>query len=307
MSLAHFDGPELSYRLETGALVDALRRGFMRDGFVPVRQRLDSSEGREMLIMPALAQDFSGVKVLTVIPENAHRGMPTIQGIYTLFDFRTGRPLATMDADELTGRRTAAVSALAANALAKHGASQLLLIGSGHLIGFLAEAHTKVRAYSKISLWARDFERAKLAAAATARLGLEVHVTQDLRAAIEAADVICSATRANTPIIKGEWLQPGVHLDLVGGYRPDMREADDAVMQMATIYVDTRAGSLVEAGDLTDPISRGIISPEDIIGDIRDLSNGAGRRSAEQITVFKAVGTAAADLIAAELAWKFVA
>jgi len=298
------DGPELSRRLVPAALIHALREGFRNMPAVPMRQRIDVGEGRELLLMPAIGREFAGVKLLTITPDNPSLGAPAVQGLYALFDVRSGRPVATMDADELTGRRTAALSALAADALARPDARHLLLIGSGHLITFMAEAHASVRAYSRITLWARDRERAMQAGQMLSRrLVRTVNVASSVSAAIAEADVICAATRATEPIIRGEWVRPGTHIDLVGGYRPDMREADDDAVRRGHLFVDSRPACLAEAGDIIAPIRSQAITADDIRGDIGDLARGARRTSAADITIFKAVGTAAADLFAAELAW----
>lgn len=302
--LPHFDNAELTRRLPYGALIDDFQSSLRRVVNAPARQRIDATDGRELLLMPAVQHAFAGVKLLSVIPDNAKVGLPTIQGVFTLFDFRTGQPLATMDADELTGRRTAAVSALAARQLSRRDARRLLLVGSGHLIPHLAQAHAAVRSYDRVTLWARDIEKAaRLSKHLAAVLGRPVEAVVELREAVMSADVISTATRATSPIIQGDWVQTGTHLDLVGGYRPDMREVDAATVSRARLFVDTKAGALSEAGDLLVPVQSGAITAEAIVGDIADLAKGAIRSNDREITLFKSVGTAAADLAAAVFAW----
>jgi len=304
MAVAFWDGAEVARRLPVRGLIDAMSKAFLMPPSAPVRQRIDSTFSREILLMPSVGEAFAGVKILTIMPDNRNLDLPVIQGIFTLFDFRNGMPLISMDADELTARRTAAISAIAARQLVREDAESLLLVGSGHLIPFLAQAHTQVREYSSIKLWARNPEKAAHTIAKIADFsGRTVEFAPDLNGAAREADVISCATRSKTPVICGRWLKPGTHLDLVGGYRPDMREVDDEAVCGAKIYVDTRAGALAEAGDLLDPISRGIISADDIAGDITDLTKGDGRSSLAETTIFKTVGSAASDLVAAEFAW----
>lgn len=320
MSSAHLDQAEVSRRLPFPALIAGLRAAFSRPAedapLAPVRQRVDfpGGSGREMLLMPALTDSFAGVKMLTIVPDNpARNGLPVIGGVYALFDFRNGRPLATLDADELTGRRTAAVSALAADRLARKDVRRLLILGAGHLVPYMAEAHLAVRDYESVTVWARDAGKAAtVVARIITRLGgvgngsVVVQVARgSLEEEISAADVVSAVTRATEPLIKGQWLRPGTHVDLVGCYRPDMREADEETFKTGRVFVDTRDGVLAEAGDVLVPLRAGVIDESAILGDMRDLATGrAARRSDDEITVFKAVGTAAADLISAETAWK---
>jgi ornithine cyclodeaminase len=256
--------------------------------------------------MPAASESFVGAKLLTVIPKNIARATNVIQGLYVLFDFERGQPLATFDAAELTARRTAAVSALASSRLSRPPSTRLLLIGSGHLIAYLAEAHCAVRPITEVKVWARTTANAQAAAARIqGRIPhLEIQVADDLAGAARRADIVCAATRTATPLIKGAWLRPGSHIDLVGGYRPDMREIDDEGVRRSKIYVDTRSGVLSEAGDLMEPIARSVISPTDILGEITDLAASTGRTADDEVTLFKSVGWAGADLAAACAAWR---
>lgn len=303
----HFEGAFLAQLLSELDLRACLSKMFAQTPPTPTRQRLDASRSREILVMPAHRDKFAGVKVLTVIPENADTERPIISGLFLLFDFETGAPLATMDAGELTGWRTAAVSALAANALARTDATRLTILGAGHLVPYLAAAHARVRPIERVTIWARRRDQAERAAEIVQeKLGkVEVRVCRDLRIAVEDSDLVSAATRSLTPIIRGDWLHSGAHLDLVGGYRPDMRELDDAGIQSGRIFVDTREGVLAEAGDLIDPIERGIITEDAIAGDLSALVSGEARReTADEITIFKSVGTGLADLALAVAAWQ---
>ena len=299
------DAQRVAASLPFAQLIDWLSAAFAKGVNAPVRQRLEGVDDRELLVMPAISQGFAGVKLLTIVPGNPAAGRPLIHGLFTLFDLATGAPLAVIDAEELTARRTAAVSALAARALARPDASRLLLLGSGHLVPYLAEAHSAVRAITDIRIWARDPAKAQRAAERIrARLpGTSVHAVNDLQDHVAKADIVSAATRATAPLIRGEWLSRGTHVDLVGGYRPHMREIDDVGIARSRLFVDTREAALAEAGDLAEPIARGVIGAEAILGDLQALVCGAGRQTRDEITLFKSVGTAAADLAAAELVW----
>ncbi|MBA2933550.1 ornithine cyclodeaminase family protein [Sphingomonas sp. CGMCC 1.13654] len=303
----HLDREALVGLLAQGDLNRRVARAFVQPAAVPVRQRLDASRRRELLVMPAYSGRFAGVKILTVVPENVTIDEPVISGLFLLFDFESGAPLATMDAGELTAWRTAAVSAIAADALAKPDATRLTVLGSGHLAPYLAAAHARIRPIEHIAIWARRPDQAERVASSVREDlgGVPVEVCTDIERAVRSADLVSAATRATAPLIRGEWLAPGVHVDLVGGYRPDMREIDDHGITRGPIFVDSIEGALAEAGDLIDPIERGVLAREAIAGDLAALISGrAGRGSANEITIFKSVGTALADLAAAVAAWE---
>jgi ornithine cyclodeaminase len=243
-----------------------------------------------------------GVKVVSVFPGNGARGMPSVSASYLLCDGATGQHLALIDGGEITRRRTAAASALAGSFLAREDASSLLIVGSGHVAGLMAEAYRVVRPVERVRVW--NIRRAG-AERLAARLGAEV--VSDLAAAVADADIVSCATLAREPLIQGEWLRPGTHLDLIGGFTPTMREADDAAVQRSRVFIDTDA-ALAEAGDLIDPIAHGVLRREDIAGSLFTLCRGetSGRRDASAITLFKSVGTALEDLAAAGLAYQAV-
>lgn len=303
----HFAAGDLALLLAGADLPESLATCFRTASNVPLRQRLESSGGRELLVMPVVSDCYAGVKMLTVMPHNAGTDRLVISGLFTLFDFRTGVTLATMDAGELTGWRTAAVSALAASRLAPRDASHLTILGAGHLPPYLAAAHAQVRPLRRITLWARNAARAAIVADRIRESlgGIDVQVHADLKAAVQSGDVVLAATRSTEPLIQGEWLRPGVHVDLIGGYRPDMREIDDAGIAQGLIFVDDRGAALREAGDLVDPLHRGVIKPAAILGDLSDLVSGRRvERNETDITIFKSVGTARADLAIAITAWE---
>jgi ornithine cyclodeaminase len=241
-----------------------------------------------------------------VFPGNAARGLPAVNGTVLLFDGVTGAPVAVIDGQALTNRRTAAASALAARFLARTDATQHLVVGTGQLAPELARAHAANGTIERTVIWGRDPAKAAAVAQALRYDGIAAEPTEDLAAAARRADIISTATLAAEPLLLGAWLQPGVHLDLVGSFRPDMREADDAAVRDCRLFVDTREGALSEAGELAQPIAAGLLSPDDIAGELSELCTGAvsGRLTASEKTLFKSVGTALEDLAAAELVWE---
>jgi ornithine cyclodeaminase/alanine dehydrogenase-like protein (mu-crystallin family) len=295
-------------------LVETLRAAFKAGAIQPVRHHhtVERPEGSAstLLLMPAWT-DFSnigspddafiGVKVVTVSPDNNAIGKPAVMGIYLLLDGITGEPKALIDGQRLTLWRTACASALAADFLARKDASKLLVIGAGALAPFLARGHAAMRPIREIRIWNRTPAGAEKAAAALAAEGLNAVATTDLDEALGWADIVSSATISTTPLVKGALLKPGVHVDLVGAFTPDMRESDDDAIARARVYVDTRAGATKEAGDIVQPIRSGLLKPEAILADLHELARGekAGRGSPDEITLFKSVGAALEDLAAA--------
>jgi ornithine cyclodeaminase len=225
-----------------------------------------------------------------------------------MLDASTGQPAAILDGAELTARRTAAASALASRYLSRDDAASLLMVGAGKLAPHLVRAHATVRPLGQVMIWARRPEEARRLAAELAGEGVATTPVSDLEAAVRSADIVCSATLATEPLIRGSWLHEGHHLDLVGAFRADMREADGAAVSRADVYVDTVAGALGEAGDIVQAMARGELEKSDIVGDLSGLCRGTcpARRSREAITLFKSVGTALEDLAAAELAMRGV-
>lgn len=257
---------------------------------------------------PASSERFLGCKLVTVFPDNAHAGRPSVQGSYLLLSGTTGETLAVMDGRELTARRTAAASALASSYLAREDAAHLVMVGAGALAPHLVRAHVAVRPITRVTLWNRTRARAVATAFGLNAMGIDATIADDLEGAVREADIVSCATLSAEPLIRGKWLRPGTHLDLVGGFTPKMREADDAAVRRATLYVDTRAGAMKEAGDIVVPLRRKLIAKDDIAGDLFDLCRRTvkGRRRAKDITLFKSVGTALEDLAAAVLVWRML-
>jgi len=297
--------------LDYESLVERLRQAFRRDIQVPTRHhhslapsKNTDGDGGTLLLMPAWSERHIGVKVVTVFPNNATRNLPAVMGSYLLLDGRNGSPLALIDGPALTTKRTAAASALASGYLSRPDCERLLMVGTGTLAPELIAAHATVRPICNVLIWGRNPEKAQRLAKRLDRKSFRVAPTTDLEAAVRGAHIVSCATLASEPLIHGAWLQSGQHLDLVGGFRPDMREADDACIRRARVFVDTRAGACHEAGDIVQPLQSGLLQSEDIAADLFDLTRGerAGRRFYDQITLFKSVGTAIEDLAAAELA-----
>lgn len=256
--------------------------------------------------MPAWQKDaVTGVKIVHIASGNERRGLPSVQGVYLLFDGPTGTPLAMLDGYTLTVRRTAAASALAASFLAREDSESLLLVGAGAMAPHLARAHATVRPIRRVAVWNRTPERAQALADELRGEGMAAEVVTDLDAALGRADIVSCATMSREPLVRGDRLRAGTHVDLIGAYMPTMRESDDATMRRAEVYVDTYEGALAEAGDILQAIDAGAMSRDDIRGDLAELCRGIrqGRRSAATITAFKSVGTALEDLVAARLVY----
>jgi alanine dehydrogenase len=306
--LLNLNRAEIAARLPRRTLIDRLERAFASDCVTPVRQRHDlggDATGKSLLLMPGWrANGAVGVKLVTVFADNAIRSLPAVHACYVLFDGDTGAPRAILDGNELTLRRTGAASALAAKYLARPDAERLLMVGTGELAPHIVLSHAEVRPIKAVRIWGRRSERAREIADALSGYDFSVDLCDDLEAGVAWADIVSCATLSRTPLIEGRWLRPGQHLDLIGAFRPDMREADDLALTRAALYVDTRAGALAEAGELVQTLAAGVIRPSDIKGELSELVRGLvpGRSDADAITLFKSVGTAIEDLAAAELA-----
>jgi ornithine cyclodeaminase len=307
--MLHLDADAVAARLGRLPLIEALERAFRSDCQVPNRQHYgvgDANNAADTLfIMPAWQPGASiGVKLVTIFPGNSARGLPAVHATYALFDAKTGMLRAVLDGGELTRRRTAAASALAARYLAAAHASRLLMVGTGGLASHLIESHALVRPIRSVRVWGRRPERAVAMARSFVGSPFDVEAVEDIEAGVRWADIVSCATLATIPLVRGAWLRPGQHLDLVGSFTAQMREADDDALARASIYVDTRAGALAESGELIHAMSAGTLTAAGIRGELRDLvrSPGMKRRATDEITLFKSVGTAIEDLAAAELA-----
>ena len=288
-------------------LVPALEAMFARGCEVPARHvhevPVPDAPGFTSLIMPAwLPGRYYGIKTINIAPGNAQRGLPGLHASYMLYDGRTGAPLASIDGDVLTTRRTAAASALAARWLARSDARRLLVVGAGRIARELPFAYGAVRPIEEVRVWARSPASAEALAAAWRSLDIAARAVSDLAAACGEADIVSCATLATEPVVRGAWLRAGTHLDLIGSFTPAMREADDDCFAGAALYLDTEE-ALKKSGELLRPIARGVFAASDVRGTLATLARGEtqGRASTEERTVFKSVGTALEDLAAAIL------
>jgi ornithine cyclodeaminase len=307
MTLRFYSAAQVHAALDWERLAEALAAAFAAGAQVPLRHAHRLGDADTLLLMPAWRDDGGGelgVKIVTVMPGNAARGAATVNALYLLLDRASGEPRALLDGEALTLRRTAAASALAARHLARDAAANLLVIGTGKLAPFLARAHCALRPrLARVRIWGRRAQAAQMLAQRLRDEGLPAEAAVDLQAAVREAHIVSCATTATAPIVHGAWLAPGTHLDLVGGFTRAMREADDAAVARARIFVDTYAGALAEAGDLAVPLEQGVIARAQIEAELAQLVRGEkpGRRGDDEITLFKSVGTALEDLAAAQL------
>lgn len=258
------------------------------------------------LIMPAwTAGRYYGVKIVNIAPGNVRRNLPGLHSTYMLFDARSGVPLAQIDGDQITARRTAAASALAGSFLARANAKHLLVLGAGQVARLLPAAYRAVRPIEKVSVWARRPEAAQALAEQLLAEGFKAEAIVNLSAVCSEADIVSCATMSTDPVVRGSWLAPGSHLDLIGSFAPSMREADDACFENARVFVDTDE-ALKKSGDLLVPMAHGVLREDDIRGTLTTLSKGVatGRKNALERTVFKSVGTGLEDLAAAVLVYE---
>lgn len=291
-----------------GDLVEALALAFTGEFVAPARHHHAVGPATHLL-MPAWSSDapapgaWLGTKIVSVFPNNAAHKLPAVHGVYVLQSGATGAPVALMDGTRLTQLRTAAASALAARHLARADASHLLIVGAGALAPCLVRAHASQRPIRRVTVWNHRRAGAERLAEKLAAQGFAVDVATDLAAAVGVADIVSCATLATAPLILGQWLRPGVHLDLVGTFNLSMREADDACLSRARVFIDT-AAALEEGGDVALALRAGAIDRSHVLGDLAALVGGAGRAAPDEITLFKSVGAAIEDLAGAVLAWR---
>ncbi|MEH6835739.1 ornithine cyclodeaminase family protein [Falsihalocynthiibacter arcticus] len=263
------DADETRAALPWSGLIDGLEVMFKVGCEMPLRHHhavaVPNEDAGTLLLMPAWTPGaYIGVKMVTVIPGNSARGLPAISGAYLLSSGATGALLAVLDGAELTARRTAAASALAARYLARADASRLLVVGAGKLALNVIEAHSTVRSITSVTIWARRLEQAEALAAAARAKGFDAVASDDLETAVRGADIITCCTLSRTPLVLGDWVQPGTHIDLIGAFKPDMRETDSAAVAAASVFADTHDGVVAEGGDIVQAIAEGAITEADI-------------------------------------------
>lgn len=299
------DKQEVERLLPFPTLVQALYDVFREDVGVPLRMTLPIPDETHRLgtslIMPAWnLTGYYGVKLVNIYPQNTKLGLPGLHSVYILFDSKTGVPLATLDGDVITSRRTAAASALGVKLLARRDASSLLVLGAGRVGQLLAPAVAAVRDLKKALIWNPNPTKAQACAAQWREQGFDAEAVTDLEAAARSVDIISCATLAEKPLIQADWLQPGVHLDLIGSFTPAMTEADPACFAVASTWIDTDEAPK-KAGDLLNAFTAGTLTPEAIRGTLAELclEQCPARTSDSERTLFKAVGSAREDLAAA--------
>jgi ornithine cyclodeaminase/alanine dehydrogenase-like protein (mu-crystallin family) len=303
---------EIDATLDFPSLITALEAAFCGDVVTPNRHHhgIARDDGdATLLLMPAWTGPSThpallGTKVVTVFPGNGALNLPSVAGTYLLMNGTTGLPHAAMDGARITAWRTAAASALAARYLARSDARRMLMVGAGALAPFFIKAHASVRQLADIAIWSRSAGSSARLVAELRQDGLPVRVATDLESEARQADIISCATLATEPLIHGAWLKAGAHLDMAGAFTLGMREADDEALNRASVFIDTKA-ALTEGGDVAVAIKAGAYSVPQVRGDLFDLCRGtvAGRTSADEITLFKSIGTAIEDLAAAGLVW----
>ncbi|PZN99655.1 MAG: ornithine cyclodeaminase family protein [Hyphomicrobiales bacterium] len=307
-----FGPDDIDAALNFPGLIDTLAEAFRGDAVIPPRAHHSIERPGEeaiLLIMPAwsapgAAQPYIGTKIVSVFFGNGTRSLPGVMGAYLLMNGRTGEPLAVMDGNRLTLWRTAAASALAARYLANPTASRMLMVGAGSLAPFLIKAHRSVRPLTDIAIWARRPEAAEAVVAQLADDGIAARAVTDLEGEARTADIISCATNATQPLIHGRWLKRDAHLDLVGAFTMQMREADAEALERARVIVDS-AKAIDEGGDIAIAIDEGSYGAERVAGTLADLCHGrvSGHAEGGEITVFKSVGVSLEDLAAAIAVW----
>ncbi|MDG2194885.1 MAG: ornithine cyclodeaminase family protein [Polaribacter sp.] len=289
-------------------LITALKQAFSnRNVLVPMRHHHDFPNPEmhadsTLLLMPAWnPSKNAGVKVVTVSPENGQFDLPSIQGTYIYLDAVKGTIKALLEAKRLTVKRTAAASALASSYLSRKNSSSLLMIGTGALSKNLIKAHAAVRPIKNVFIWGRNFEKATAIATELQQENFTIQPIKTIEEKISNVDIISAATLSKIPLILGKHLKNGQHIDLVGAYKKDMREADDETILKAVVYIDTFQGGLKESGDIVIPLQNGTLKEENIKADLFELASEEkqGRNNSNEITVFKSVGHALEDLAAA--------
>ena len=304
----HFDSRAVEKALPYPLLVDALAQGLQQAIEAPPRSHLTPNHDAScVLIMPAWRPHrMMGVKLVSVWPGNNAKGESAVSGVYVLISCENGHPVAVLDGTALTLRRTAAAAALAARKLARQGSKTLAVLGTGALSVPLAQAHVGVMPFENVLIWGRQPSKAQAVVAQLQRHGIAASVATDLEQTLAQADVVAAATTATEPFIRAAWVRPGTHLGLIGAFTAQMAEAEPALMAQAQVFADSRSAVLEKGGEVFQAIQQGLMAPTAIQAELAELAaqpEGHGRRGAQDITVFKSVGFASLDLIAAELVY----
>jgi len=289
-----------------GPLIEALAKGLLEPIESPPRSHFNPNhDASVVLIMPAWKpHQFMGTKIVSIWPENNSRGQSAVSAIYVVTSCKDGTPLAVIDGTELTLRRTAAAAALAARTLARANSQRLVVLGTGALSAHMAMAHHSVFGLSEITVWGRQLDKAQRVVASLAQVGVAAQATADLQLALAKADIVAAATTASTPFIPSAWVEPGTHVGLIGAFTASMAEAELQLLPRARLFADNRAAVLEKGGEVVQALRAGLLSAQDVLAELSELVAQPplieGRRADSDITVFKSVGFAALDLIAAQ-------
>ena len=307
--MKHFDMKAIQTALPYPLLVDALAQGLQQFAETPARSFFSPNQDAScVMIMPAWRpHQMMGVKLVSVWPENNAKGESAVSAVYVLISCLDGRPLAVLDGTELTLRRTAAAAALVAKRLARENSETLAVLGTGSLSVPLVQAHTDTMRFKNVLVWGRQFYKAQLVVNQLRELGIEVRAMGDLHKTLAMSDVVAVATTATEPFLKAAWVRPGTHISLVGAFTPQMAEAEPGLISKSQLFADCRASVLEKGGEVFQAIEQGLVLDSDIIADLAELTaqpDRSWRHDAQAITVFKSVGFALLDLIAAELVIK---
>ena len=297
-------------------LISELRDAFSKPAGMPQRQvfNLDetNSHSDAFAVLPSWNDKTIAVKAFTYFPENPMKN-PELESLYSkimIFDRKTGVPQALVDGTSITYWRTAAISALGSDFLAKKDASTLLVCGTGRLSSYMALAHASVRPITKIYIWGRDIEKAQKTVEKIKKVRSDILVTvcQSLKEIVPIADIISCATGSAEPLFNSDWVKPGTHTDFVGNHNHDRRECDSQLILKSAVYVDSKINVFAEAGEILIPISEGLYKLDSVKGELAQLCKGevTGRTDDQEITIFKTVGTALADLVGAQLVYSHI-
>lgn len=305
-----YDAEQTASALPFDRLIAAIEQTFVEGCEVPLRhnhvlENPDPKQNGILLLMPAWQSGkWLGVKTVSIFPNNKDVGLPGLHSVFILYDATTGKPAAIFDGNAITSRRTAAASALAAKWLSRAESKVLTVAGAGRVAVLLADAYRAVRPIEQVYVWNPTAESGEKLAEELRSKGYQAEFTADLETAVRCSDIVSCATLSTEPLVRGEWLKDGAHLDLIGSFTPAMRESDDECFRVGTVFVDTEE-ALLKAGDLLAPMANGAFAKENTAATLQDLCRGvhAGRKSDTEITVYKAVGTALEDVSAAALAY----
>ncbi|WP_374654684.1 ornithine cyclodeaminase family protein [Phenylobacterium sp.] len=302
------DHDEVARRLTYEVAIPIVREAMIAFSTGQTRQLLRSiiplAQGRMFGIMPGALGERApfGAKIISVYPENFEAGLQSHQGVIVLFEPESGAPVCVVHAGEVTAIRTAAASAVATDALARPDASRMAILGYGEQARTHLRAIAKVRALDNVLVWGRAPERAEaFAREMSAEMGLQVGAAPDVQAAVAQADIVCTVSAASEPILKGGWLPPGVHVNLVGSSRAGPAEADDDVVRRSRFIADSREGVIAQGAEFLNAKAAGVVGDDHVVGEIGQVLAGQidGRQSREQITVYKSLGHVVQDLASA--------